>query len=197
MNPNRAEGSGGLFNSVYATNGGAQVLGNTFNANGGPMYFENGSGVDNTTSETVYDVPEYIFSKHFTGTNDELRQVGDAISKMRDKSFRQCIIHGMHGVGKTQLALRYVMSQRSKTKHIMWISAASGASFTEDVINFVNLIHLAGRHAMNPPEKISAARNWLETTSESREWLTVLDNISEETMKKNTSRLLATTKVQK
>jgi len=54
---------------------------------------------------SVCDLPTFILSSYFMGRCDELQQIDYAFSTPSDNLPARCVIHGMPGVGKTQLAL--------------------------------------------------------------------------------------------
>lgn len=95
----------------------------------------------------------------------------------------RCVIHGMPGVGKTQLALKVATcaSQRSQYTYIFWVSAASVEKLTRDFSKLVDLPRLPGRHTMDQVIKLTVARAWLEDPTAARSWLVILDNVTPET----------------
>lgn len=63
----------------------------------------------------------------FCGRDDVLELVDEALfSNPKDEnSLRSFVLHGMGGVGKTQIALKYVEGAREKFDTILWIAADS------------------------------------------------------------------------
>ena len=97
----------------------------------------------------------------------------------------RCVIHGMPGVGKTQLALRYatLAFERSEDMYTFWVSAGSVEKLARDFAKLVDLLHLPKRYAMDQVTKLTAARAWLEDPTAKKKWLLVLDNVTQETMR--------------
>ncbi|KAI4247881.1 MAG: hypothetical protein L6R42_009493 [Xanthoria sp. 1 TBL-2021] len=169
-------GFGGRFHS----DGGPQFMGNSFSTNGAPIYFDSSS--DNRLPASICELPNAILSSHFTGRGDELQQIDRAFSASSGDLPARYVIHGMPGVGKTQLALRYAMlaSERSKDMYTFWVSAASVEKLARDFSKLVDL-RLPGRHALDQATKLTLARAWLEDPTAGKKWLLVLDNVTQET----------------
>lgn len=117
-----------------------------------------------------------------------------------------CVIHGMPGLGKTQLALKFakLASQHDQYPYVFWVSAESVEKLSQDVSKMIELLHLPGRHMLNQAGKLTATRAWLEDSTVAKRWLVVLDNMGEETAttmlrdfvprKNHQGRLLVTTR---
>lgn len=89
----------------------------------------------------------------------------------------------MHGVGKTQLALKFATDafRNGQYPYVFWVSAVSVEKVTQDFSKLADLVHLTGRHTLDQASKLTAMRVWLEDPAAARSWLVVLDNVSEET----------------
>lgn len=128
-------------------------------------------------------MPDYILSSYFTGRGDELQQIDHAFSASSGGLSARCIIHGMPGVGKTQLALQYAIlaSGRSQDTYTFWVSAGSVEKLTRDFSKLVDLLRLPERYASDQVTKLTVARAWLEDPTAAKKWLLVLDNVTQET----------------
>ena len=112
----------------------------------------------------------------------------------------------MPGVGKTQLALQYasLASKRSQDTYTFWVSAGSVEKLTRDFSRLADLLRLPGGYALDQFTKSTLARAWLEDLSAGKEWLLILDNVTQETARmmlddilprrNNRGRLLFTTR---
>ena len=101
---------------------------------------------------------------------------------------RTHILHGLGGIGKTQLAMAYIRKHREVYSAILWLNGNSRDTLLQSFATF-------GRHAnINPPPKSTAsttqhtndieaeaeaARRWL-SLQENRRWLIVVDNVDRE-----------------
>ncbi|KAL8914575.1 MAG: hypothetical protein Q9172_007051 [Xanthocarpia lactea] len=173
-----ATGFGGHFNSY----GGSQIMGNSFSTGGGPIHFDSSS--DERLPTSVCELPDFILSPHFTGRGDELQQIDRVFSASSGDLPSRCVIHGMPGVGKTQLALRYatLASEKSENIYIFWVSAGSEEKLARDLAKLVDLLHLPKWYTMHQATKVTTARAWLEDPTAKKKWLLVLDNVTQETV---------------
>ena len=97
---------------------------------------------------------------------------------------QRCVINGMLGMGKTQLALKFAAAafQRGQYVYVFWVSAVSVEKVTQNFAKLADRVRLPGRHRLDQASKPSAMRAWLEDSTGARSWLVVLDNVSEETV---------------
>jgi NB-ARC domain len=90
----------------------------------------------------------------------------------------------MHGVGKTQLALKYAEHawKEKPCLYIFWMSAASVDKLVGGFSRLLDAIGLGSRQTLDQSARCVAARNWLEDeeSQTKRRWLLVLDNTSQE-----------------
>lgn len=68
-----------------------------------------------------------IPSRHFCGRETELLAIRTSLNEQEAKANAQrvVVIHGLGGVGKTQLCLTYVLNNKSSYKAVFWINASS------------------------------------------------------------------------
>lgn len=138
---------------------------------------------DNKPPAKICELPDSILSSYFTGRSDELQQIDRVFSTSSGDLPVRCVIYGIPGVGKTQLALRFasLAFQRSQYTYVFWVSAASVEKLTRDFSKLVDLLRLPGRYTVDQASKLTVARAWLEDPAAARSWLVVLDNVTQET----------------
>lgn len=93
----------------------------------------------------------------------------------------------MPGVGKTQLALKFAIlaHENGQYPYTFWVSAESVEKLSQGISKMVDLLCLPGRHTLNQASRLTAARAWLEESTAAERSLVILDNVSEETVKKH------------
>ncbi len=75
---------------------------------------------------------------------------------------RSCVIHGVGGLGKSQIALEYAYYFRKCYSHIFWLRAENETVLTD---SFVKILQRVGIDSKNigTEKKIELAREWLES----------------------------------
>jgi len=128
---------------------------------------------------TVWTVP-FPPNPCFTGRELLLEELEKALHVQQTPGISQPhSVHGLGGVGKTQLAVEYAWKHHSEYDAVLWVSANSPEAVT------ANLAALAGSAALNLPEaaasdqssQVQAVLRWLR---ENRRWLLILDNADTE-----------------
>jgi tetratricopeptide (TPR) repeat protein len=109
----------------------------------------------------------------FTGRIDELdklRQLFDA--KVTGTAI--VAIHGLGGVGKTQLALRYAKSYAADYDVIWWLRAEQPATLAADFADLASALRLQGRGEPDQRAAIEAVKQWLARNAR---WILVFDSV--------------------
>jgi hypothetical protein len=153
---------------------------NIFNLAGGVRYpFPGGSLPRQAPPPVFNDAPLDLLSVNFTGREKELNSLSEILYITHEDVPTRCVIHGMHGLGKTQLALQFAKSSYSRGRYssIFWIS---GTTVDKLHSGFLKILHLV-RHPERPhigdqSSKLTEARRWLEHSGAAT-WLLVLDNV--------------------
>ncbi|KAF5249950.1 hypothetical protein FOXYS1_14964 [Fusarium oxysporum] len=103
-------------------------------------------------------------------------QLGDAESQSQSKGHRRAALHGLGGVGKTQIALSYAywIQEVSQDTSVFWVHASSVEKFSESYANIANECRISG-HEDPTFDALSTVRDWLES-KQSGQWLMVIDN---------------------
>ena len=85
----------------------------------------------------------------------------------------------MGGVGKTQIAIEYVMKFETQYVGIYWITASSEAELLSGFQAIANETHCVDSESLTLPEIAQAVLKWLY---KSKDWLLVLDNLDDITI---------------
>ncbi len=110
---------------------------------------------------------------YFVGRDAELLEVHRLLQ--RD---RRLAVHGLGGVGKTQLALRYVHDRASEYPDgVYWLRADRESAVVGDLASLAWRLRLAERDAPEQERQIEAVNHWLR---QHPRWLLVLDNLEPE-----------------
>ena len=107
----------------------------------------------------------------FTGREDELAAIDEALGVTDRAVITQAIV-GLGGVGKTQLAARYVESVTADFDIVAWIHAQDGG-----IADLAQLAAELGQpvNGLSPRDRAKRALDLLSNTDES--WLLALDNV--------------------
>jgi NB-ARC domain len=123
-----------------------------------------------------------LLAANFTGRLkdlDFLSQVFGAVTE--DDVPNRCVVHGMPGLGKTKLVLRFaqIVFARLLYSHIFWMSAAAQDKLISGMTKILDLVGHAERTRSEQDAKLTAARLWLEDSQriDGVRWLLVLDNV--------------------
>jgi hypothetical protein len=134
---------------------------------------------------TINDAPSDFISIHFTGRGKELNHIDDILSTSHGRSPNRCAIYGMHGIGKTQLALQYakLAFDRGRYSHIFWIQATTVEKLNLGLTKILGLVGHIDRDHQDQNVKLRSARLWLESPDKDEvDWLIVFDNVARETV---------------
>ena len=149
-------------------------------------------GNEDGIEESVYEVP-YSQNYFFSGRDQVLSDLRDIlIQSEKSPKLRACVVHGMGGMGKTQVALEYVYRYRKQYTAIFWISAGTSAEISQTFSSLARRLCLPGYNSMTPSKHAEAVMSWLKTRSmhhfgpqrydgwltrpEGKQWLLVFDN---------------------
>lgn len=101
----------------------------------------------------------------YTGREDQIKQVGSCITGGADER-RVCVVHGLGGAGKTQLALKTIERNRDHWKHVLYVDASSREAIMSTLQDFAEAKIIGKTHG--------DALTWFESCREP--WLMMFDN---------------------
>jgi hypothetical protein len=127
-------------------------------------------------------MPEVSHVERFVGRQEQL----DAIYKeLQHIGSRQTVfVHGLGGMGKTQLALAYAQRHRDKYSAVFWVNSKSEDTLKQGYAvaarrichEHPSLVHLKAVAAgSNLDEAAEAVKRWLSSVGNDR-WLVIFDN---------------------
>ncbi|KAF8338648.1 hypothetical protein F5887DRAFT_1160736 [Amanita rubescens] len=107
-------------------------------------------------------------STFFTGRGKYLQRLKDHFGAHEAGQRKSFLLHGLGGIGKTQICLKFIEQNPDLFSDILWIDASSEATIE------VGLIQIA--HANNaPPEAKQSAGDALKWISHRSKWLMIYD----------------------
>jgi tetratricopeptide (TPR) repeat protein len=115
----------------------------------------------------VWNVP-HGENPHFVGRDQSLDQIHEMLSVGQVAA-----IHGLGGVGKTQLAAHYAHRRKGDYQIVWWIKAEEPATLAGDYAALATALDLPEKEAREQPLIVVAVRRWLE---QHPGWLLVFDN---------------------
>jgi len=119
----------------------------------------------------IWNVP-HNRNPNFTGREEHLASLKMALSSGKPAAFTQAI-HGLGGVGKTQLALEYAYRNVAEYDVVWWVRSEEPATLAADYANLADALDLPEKEATDQVLIIKAVKQWLE---QNLKWLLVFDN---------------------
>jgi tetratricopeptide (TPR) repeat protein len=122
----------------------------------------------------VWNVP-FGRSPSFTGRVDELDKLRQVFRGAGPGSIFQAL-HGLGGIGKTQLAVEYAYRFSSDYDAVWWVRAEEPATLAADFADLAAALRLPGRNEGDQRLSIDAVRQWLAGNGR---WLMIFDSARE------------------
>src|SRR5215471_10847069 len=128
---------------------------------------------DQQLSTSNFVVP-FEQNRWFTGRKVFLETLKQ---KLVDQIYNHRVaLYGMGGIGKTQVALEYVYTNRTTYQRIYWLTAVDQASLLSGYQKIAKEAGLKLGVDMNPIEVSETVRRWLH---QQQSWLIVIDNLDD------------------
>lgn len=121
--------------------------------------------------------------ENFVGRQGELEQLWQYLQPRDSQSRKVAIIHGLRGMGKTQLAIRFARDHKHDFTAIFWLSGKDRGTLLQSLSSIWPRLPEQSYtdEAMNDEEVKQRARQvlkWLAVEGNSR-WLIIFDNIDQ------------------
>jgi tetratricopeptide (TPR) repeat protein len=113
----------------------------------------------------------------FTGRKAFLEILKQKLFDQAPKTYAHRVaLYGMGGIGKTQVALEYVYTDKTTYQRIYWLTAVDQASLLSGYQKIAKDAGLKVRLDMNPMEVSETVLRWLQ---QQQSWLIVIDNLDD------------------
>jgi hypothetical protein len=129
-----------------------------------------------------FSVPEVPHVEHFVGRSEELDKIHKELQ--HNGSRKTVVVHGLGGMGKTQLVLAYAQRHRKEYSAVFWVNSKSEDMLKQGYVaaadricrEHPSLVHLrAVAEGGNLDEAAEAVKRWLSSAGNDR-WLVIFDN---------------------
>lgn len=136
---------------------------------------EEGNGIEARTP-TYWSVP-YQHNSFFTGREALLAAVDQHLHTEQAVVLSQAVtLHGLGGIGKTQVALEYAYQYGQRYQAVFWIEAETEESLQASFLRLANILELPERLQEKQERVVAAVQCWL---SMHPNWLLIWDNVEE------------------
>ena len=128
--------------------------------------------------------------EHFVAREGELAEIYRQLSG--DGSRRTVVLHGLGGIGKTQLSVTYAKRHKDSYSAIFWLNIKDEDSLKQSFVKAARRIsreHLSAISNMdtntNIDDVVDAVKAWLSLPNNTR-WLLIFDNYDNPKLSRNT-----------
>ncbi|KAH8598606.1 hypothetical protein B0O99DRAFT_567078 [Bisporella sp. PMI_857] len=120
--------------------------------------------------------------EHFVAREDELSKIHKTLKG--DGSRRAVVLHGLGGIGKTQLSIAYAKRHKDNYSAILWLSIKDEDSLKQSFVKLAKQISREHPSAIrfsnmdtnqNLDEVVDSVKSWLSLPNNTR-WLMIYDN---------------------
>jgi AAA ATPase domain len=141
-----------------------------------------GIGIRHKDFSVAFSLSDVSEIEHFVAREEELAEMHKTLSG--DSSRRTIVLHGLRGIGKTQLTIAYAKRHKESYSAIFWLNIKDEDSLKQSFAKVAKQIlrehPLASRLSSvdikeNLDEVIDVVKAWLSLSNNTR-WLIIYDN---------------------
>ena len=112
-------------------------------------------------------LPTRVKNENFYGRKDELQMIANYLKPKGDQSFRTFSIYGRRGVGKTEIALQFALTNPCAFDAIFWIQCETSVAIRQSFTKVAVALNLPGADSDgHHEENLLKVHDWLKRTSE-------------------------------
>jgi tetratricopeptide (TPR) repeat protein len=121
---------------------------------------------------SIWNIP-HTRNLNFTGREELLKSIREALASGQPAALTQAI-HGLGGVGKTQLAVEYAYRHGTDYDLVWWIRSEEPSTLASDYASLATKLDLPEKAATEQRVTVEAVKDWLR---QNRNWLLIFDNV--------------------
>ena len=122
----------------------------------------------------LWNVP-FPRNPFFTARTKLLEMMHERLHEPQDKRL-PVALHGLGGIGKSQIALEYAYRYRDEYTAVFWVRAESRELLIIDYNYLIKLLNLPEPEVRDETWLLQTVRHWFQTH---RNWLLILDNVED------------------
>ncbi len=123
----------------------------------------------------VFNVPRQ--NPFFTGRQAILKDIEQSFKTKKKTVLTQTkAVHGLGGIGKTQIAVKFAYDHCESYEAILWVDAENNASLSKSVSDIAKRLELPEKDSQEQELVFQAVQRWL---ANNKSWLLILDNIED------------------
>jgi Tfp pilus assembly protein PilF len=128
-----------------------------------------------SANSKVFNVPRR--NPFFTGRESILKNIEESFESKNQTALTQTqAVHGLGGIGKTQIAVEFAYLHYKSYETILWVDAETNASFSKSVSDIAGQLDLPEKKSQEQEFVVQAVQRWLGSN---KDWLLILDNIED------------------
>jgi tetratricopeptide (TPR) repeat protein/DNA-binding XRE family transcriptional regulator len=129
-----------------------------------------------TAPPPLFLVP-YPRNPFFTGRDEIMKALHLQLDRDRAIALTQSsALHGLGGVGKTQIALEYAYRYMLEYSAVFWIGAETTEHIISSFLRIAEILQVAERNDKDQQQAVGAVQRWLNTHNG---WLLIWDNVED------------------